>query len=461
MASGVGPVTPSLWTPWRRRTSRQLCAAGPAKARTARVAGIPCSGDDKATSAWRFRRTLRRSKGGPLASACQHSAIVLLGVTVSLELHFRPEFVQVSPAPSLEPGAHLAFIGAFAARRAAPALRKPEAQGRQLLTLRPRLRAEGAGGGGPEDIDALLEQAARLRREADEQRQRLRERQAAAEAAPREKLEKEAALVAERMQLVQAKVKRAEAFKLPELDTLRAEAVVLEQSSQELAKKLKDLQGPQLAPEAESKPVEAPAPKEKLFGGRTQSEWEELATKVEQSEFGARFDLGMDVGPEGRRKLAEIMERRQKEREKAEEEARATRIAAAREKARGLRERLTFEAVSAMSNEERLELAKELGPAFVLSLALVGLTYWTVTLPVFAYLYHESVGSWPSVSDLFDVSSAPAAAGLVAGVASIALLLKPVRYVVALLLTPWAAENVLPYLPTFPQPTENEGGSRK
>jgi len=111
--------------------------------------------------------------------------------------------------------------------------------------------------------------------------------------------------------------------------------------------------------------------------------------------------------------------------------------------------RLNLETIQAMSDEEKVALAQEVGPAFTVSIAIVGITYWSLCLPIFVYAWHESTGTWPSVGDLSNLGDAGRTAGAIAGLLSLAALLKPVRLAAAMWLTPWTANNVMPRLPSW------------
>lgn len=354
---------------------------------------------------------------------------------------------------------------------------------------------------GPRDVEAvddLLKQAEELRADAEAKERVLRAEKAVNDptlAASKELLEAQ-----ERLEnVISPQLRKAEAFKLPELDELRTQA-------RQLEKEIADLEESSAPAPAAAAPAAAPVPAqaaanpwnqsppaskapcnkspeaqqtfgydsngvEKRFGGLTFRELEDLATKAEKMSVDERFELGMTLEPEVRRRLNEITDKRdevkeaeRKKREEAEnaerkegedrsreieEEETQKRVAGAKERARELAVQLTFENLKSMSNEERLALAPKLGNAFVLSLALVAVVYWSVTLPIFAYSYKEATGAWPAITDLFDGNAGGNAAGAVAGIASVALLLKPVRFIVALLITPWTIENVQPYLPSW------------
>ncbi|CAE7505459.1 unnamed protein product, partial [Symbiodinium pilosum] len=113
----------------------------------------------------------------------------------------------------------------------------------------------------------------------------------------------------------------------------------------------------------------------------------------------------------------------------------------------------------AMSNEERLALTQEVGPAFGLSVAIVALCYWSITLPILLNAYHDSTGQWPRVEEIFSLSDGGKAAGAVAGILGLAALLKPLRIAAAIALTPWTADNVLPYFPWLSQSNDKQEDS--
>ena len=65
-----------------------------------------------------------------------------------------------------------------------------------------------------------------------------------------------------------------------------------------------------------------------------------------------------------------------------------------------------------MSNEERMELTQaravgcrpldsleEIGPAFGVSVGIVAVVYWSITLPILLNAYHESTGEWPRLEE--------------------------------------------------------------
>lgn len=115
--------------------------------------------------------------------------------------------------------------------------------------------------------------------------------------------------------------------------------------------------------------------------------------------------------------------------------------------------RLSFESLQAMSDEQRIAAAQELGPAFGLSVIIVAFCYWSVCLPLFLVAYHEGTGAWPTFEDLTTLDAARTA-GAVAGLLSLAALLKPLRLLAAALLTPWTAENIVPRLPWAGKPDD-------
>ncbi|CAE7798820.1 unnamed protein product [Symbiodinium sp. CCMP2456] len=123
-----------------------------------------------------------------------------------------------------------------------------------------------------------------------------------------------------------------------------------------------------------------------------------------------------------------------------------------------LSDRLSWEKIEAMSNEERFALSQEVGPAFGLSVAIVAVCYWSITLPILLNAYHDSTGEWPRVEEIFSLSDGGKAAGAVAGILGLAALLKPLRIACAIALTPWTADNVLPLVPWLSQKKEDEAG---
>ncbi|CAE6971003.1 unnamed protein product [Symbiodinium natans] len=198
-----------------------------------------------------------------------------------------------------------------------------------------------------------------------------------------------------------AKLKRATAFKLPEADSLRTEVQSLQLEASQLADQLAKISSA-VAAEGGSEPEE-PAKKE-----------------VESKE--------------------------------------STEGGGAKEK---LSERLSWEKLEAMSNEERFALTQEVGPAFGLSVAIVALCYWSITLPILLNAYHDSTGEWPRIEEIFSLSDGGRAAGAVAGILGLAALLKPLRIAAAIALTPWTADNVLPLVPWLSQSDKKEDGAGK
>ncbi|CAJ1454962.1 unnamed protein product [Effrenium voratum] len=121
-----------------------------------------------------------------------------------------------------------------------------------------------------------------------------------------------------------------------------------------------------------------------------------------------------------------------------------------------LSERLSWEKFQAMSNEEKLELTQELGPAFGVSVGIVAFIYWSITLPILLNAYHDSTGEWPQVQELFSLNDGGRTAGAVAGILGLAALLKPLRIAAAIALTPWTADNVLPLIPWLGSKKESD-----
>mmetsp|Transcript_49673 Transcript_49673/g.154189 ORF Transcript_49673/g.154189 Transcript_49673/m.154189 type:complete len:286 (+) Transcript_49673:74-931(+) len=195
----------------------------------------------------------------------------------------------------------------------------------------------------------------------------------------------------------------------------------------------------------------------------TDADWEELAVASEKMSVEQRFDLAQALGRDGRERLGKLTARREEQRRGEEEQRREEEeaAAAAREQAsRGaaseLLSKLTFERLKEMSNEERFEVAKEVGPAYAVSLALVALCYWALNIPFLAYAYHESTGLWPDLGSLDSLDSLQAA-GTFASIFAAYALLKPVRLFVALLVTPWTVENVMPALTRLGSTGDGEG----
>jgi len=112
-----------------------------------------------------------------------------------------------------------------------------------------------------------------------------------------------------------------------------------------------------------------------------------------------------------------------------------------------LAERLSWENLQAMSNEERMELTQEIGPAFGVSVGIVAFIYWSITLPILLNAYYQSTGEWPRFEEIFSLSDGGRTAGAVAGILGLAALMKPLRIAAAIALTPWTADNVLPLIP--------------
>mmetsp|Transcript_6695 Transcript_6695/g.12144 ORF Transcript_6695/g.12144 Transcript_6695/m.12144 type:complete len:218 (+) Transcript_6695:27-680(+) len=196
----------------------------------------------------------------------------------------------------------------------------------------------------------------------------------------------------------EAKLKRATAFKLPEAGSLRSEVEALQAEAKELADKL--LQS--------TKKVEG--------------------NVAEVSLDAQEMDGDGDEEKEG----ASPPER--------------------------LSQRLNWEKIQAMSTEEKIALSQEAGPAFGLSVAIVALCYWSITLPILLNAYRESTGDWPRIEEIFSLADGGKAAGAVAGILGLTALLKPLRIAVAIAITPWTADNVLPKFPWLSQPQDQEDG---
>lgn len=121
---------------------------------------------------------------------------------------------------------------------------------------------------------------------------------------------------------------------------------------------------------------------------------------------------------------------------------------------KSLRSRMSLESIQGMSNEERMELAQDLGPAFMVSVGIVASTFWTVCGVCLVYAFQQATGRWPDLAQLTDQDAGLALGGLVATIFTLATVLKPVRLFLAFLLTPWAAENVVPRIPWMKQREE-------
>jgi len=316
-----------------------------------------------------------------------------------------------------------------------------------------------------------LEEAKRVREEAEaeaallEARKRLRAQEKAAEA----DLEEEG--LADRVKATAARLDRAKAFQTPDKDELQKELAELEKRLAEVSKK-PALNVLEPVPVAEPVPVPVGAQAKRLVNvvgatrqtrlqrfGRdlTEEDWKDLAVRAQDMSAAQLADLGVALGPDGRKRLSDMMdENREQERKKEEvkeeeerkkEEAKeAERMEAAKEKAKDLRSRLSFDKVKEMNPNELMGLAAELGPAFTVSIPIVGACYWSVNLIIFTAVYYYTTGELPNPNLLSSMDTVEAG-GLIAGIVSVAVLLKPVRLLLAVLLTPWTAEHVMPRLP--------------
>lgn len=197
----------------------------------------------------------------------------------------------------------------------------------------------------------------------------------------------------DRLLEAELKLRRAEAFKLPGVDELRGEVDALKQDVGKAAAELAD---------ASQQDHQLRSQEAQLVAGKA-DEAEKLASPA-QPVAGHRAPLS---------------------------------------------ERLNWEKLQAMSGDERVALFQEVGPAFTVSIGIVAVCYWSISLPILAVAYHESTGQWPSFQDVFSLNDGGAAAGALAGVLGLAALMKPLRIAAAIALTPWTAENVLPKLPQW------------
>merc|ERR1719265_1836374 len=285
-------------------------------------------------------------------------------------------------------------------------------------------------------------------------------------APPEEDAAKELERVTDKLAVVRPTLRKAEAFSLPEKNALKSEVSDLEARAAALKKKLEPASSPAPAPAPASAPAAAqasPAPaappseEDKKFGGLTRDgkkmsqwtdeDWETFVTLFEDADIERRFDLIQAMGPDAKKRVAEIAKGREKVRQEEAQLQEALRVDKNRKAAQELRSKISFESVQRMSNEERLELAKELGPSYITSLTIVAISFWTIGLPILAYFYHDATGKWLDIFSLFSLDSMSMAGGFVATIFGMYALLKPARLVLALFLTPWTMENITPYMP--------------
>lgn len=211
---------------------------------------------------------------------------------------------------------------------------------------------------------------------------------------------------AQKLAEVEAKLNKARAFKLPEQDELQCEFDKLQQESKVL--ELRNQRASEIASRLDD------AWNERRQGAKTEEQLRELARQMHKPP-------ALDDGTASPKATP----------------------------ATTLQSKLTFEKLQAMTDEERLKVAQEAGPAFLVSLAIVAISYWSVTLSILAYVVHESTGHWPNPTELLNADNRGEAAGIFAGFLSMLVLFKPVRIILAMLLTPWTAEHVIPLLPWF------------
>jgi len=392
------------------------------------------------------RKRARRGRGSAATTWLLPPLLLLLAPAVAPHGAFvasggRPQPRAVGSFGPLGTGRGVAATG--------PRRAQPEASADQLLEEANRLRGEA------EAAKALLEAQKALRLE----KERMEELK-------RPTPEQEVATVTQKLEDAQTKLRKAEAFALPEAGELKREVAALESRKQELQAQMEAATAP---PPAPAPPPEAERPVGLNRNGKpmaewTDKDWEDLSVAEDQMNPTLRFELAKALGKEGRERLTAIRQRKRDERWKEEEKEvkqqealwqweeekrqkdEEKRKATLRDQARGLRSRLSFERLKEMSNEERLEVAKDAGPAYVIALALVALCYWALNVPFLVLAYHESTGLWPDVSNLESLGSLQAA-GAFAGIFAMYALLKPVRLFVALLVTPWTVENVMPNVP--------------
>jgi len=318
----------------------------------------------------------------------------------------------------------------------------------------------------------MLEEAARLKGEAEaaaavlEAKKRLREEQERAVAASKADVEQEAMDIEgikKDLEETQTQLRRAEAFSLPEKDGLQQKVKELEQLLAQLGGGSSD-SATEVKPQVAAAPTPPPPPEEERVPGEVtrdgkpmsawnDADWEDLAEKSELMSVEQRFDLAQALGPDGRQQLSEFTRKKEDAMEAARKKEEAARLNEAQTEAAKLRDRMSFESLKSMSNEERVKLATEVGPAYLTSLAIVAASYWALSVPFIIYGYHESTGKWPGLDSL-GILASPEAAGMFAGIFATYALLKPARLFVALLLTPWTVENVMPRLPSWEAPKE-------
>lgn len=253
--------------------------------------------------------------------------------------------------------------------------------------------------------------------------------------ASREELEKELAAAQLQLDSAETKLRRAEAFKLPEREELKLEVLRLSQVFEKVSSRLQPLLPVQAA--ASTSPI-----LENFQYPKTQDDWEDYIDEFQDMTPQQKEELGKKLGPEGRAEFDSHVARIHEEMDEEEAEMENQR------EIEEFREKLKWERITAMSGEERVELAKELGPAFIISIVMVGVTYWTVSLSATLWAFHEATGELPNWQDLASMDTGRMA-GVVAGLLSLAVLLKPLRLLIAMAITPWTRENVMPKVPWF------------
>jgi len=306
----------------------------------------------------------------------------------------------------------------------------------------------------------LLAEAKRVREEAEaetallEARKRLRQQEEAAEA----DLEQEG--LAQRVKETEAKLDRAKAFQTADKDELQKELTELKKRLAEASKPSAEVSPPKPQEPAPAGPPEGAQAKRLLnvVGATTKTklqrynrelteeDYQDLATRAQDMSPAQLADLGVALGRDGRQKLSEAMDEKREDERKKEEAKETERMEAAKQQAKDLRSKLSFDKVKEMKPDELMGLAAELGPAFTVSIPIVGICYWTVNLIIFTAVYYYTTGELPNPSLLSSMDTVEAG-GLIAGIVSVAVLLKPVRLLLAVLLTPWTAEHVMPRLP--------------
>ncbi|CAE8614118.1 unnamed protein product, partial [Polarella glacialis] len=291
------------------------------------------------------------------------------------------------------------------------------------------------------------------------------EEQAADSKQTPQELEQAAAAVETQLDAAILKLSKAQAFKLPNQAELQSEVDALQVKFSQAQGELKGVGPPVLEEFSPGGPDSEPNFDINRLP-ESDKEWEALARRLPKMSTEDRYAIGIKLGKEGRSRLDRIEERLlaevQVESASADALRKATGRAALPEqiansaKTESLGDRLNFGRIMNMTDEEKGELAQEVGPAFGASVGIVAVCYWSISLPIILYVYHQSTGEWPALADMGSLSDGGGkAAAALAGVLGMAALLKPLRIAAALALTPWSAENVVPNMPSW------MGGTKK